>query len=562
VKVALGGLQGRVDSRLREMEASGVMSRMLRHDHTLWSQSPQEITNRLGWLNLPQEMPAHIDSMELLARELVSQGYTRALLLGMGGSSLAPEVLRKSLGAKDSYLDLTVIDSTDPDFLASIAEGLDPQKTLFVVSTKSGTTVETLSLFRYFYTLIREALGPRSTGEHFIAVTDPGSSLEEIGRELGFREVFLADPNLGGRYSALSHFGLVPAALMGADIRGLLQSALAMAKDCEASCLGAGGGNPACLLGAVLGETALAGRDKATFVLSPAIHSFGDWVEQLIAESTGKQGRGIVPIVRERPGRPGAYREDRLFVRLYLEGEEAGAEPVDALERDGRPVVRIELKDILDLGAQFFLWEAAVAVAGHVLGINPFDQPDVEAAKGRAREAVEAFGKTGSLPGETPVLDEDGIAVYGEVQAASLRGALERFLAPAPDASYAAIQAYLPPSAGTSRALDALSLKVRDVRGIAVTWGYGPRYLHSTGQLHKGDAGHGLFIQITCENRRDLPIPDGPGSESSSITFGTLKSAQALGDRNALREKGRKVLRLHLSGQDIPQALARISGAM
>ncbi|MFY9397748.1 MAG: glucose-6-phosphate isomerase [Desulfomonilia bacterium] len=562
MKVALGGLQGRVDSRLREMEASGLVSRLLQHDHTLWSESPHEITNRLGWLDLPRKMPGRVDSMESLARELVSQGYTRALLLGMGGSSLAPEVLRESLGVKAPYLDLSVIDSTDPDFIASIAEGLDLQRTLFIVSTKSGTTVETLSLFRYFYTLTRKALGIRSAGEHFIAVTDPGSPLEGIGRGLGFREVFLADPDLGGRYSALSHFGLVPASLMGADIRGLLQSAQAMARACETPCLGAGDGNPACLLGAVLGEAALAGRDKATFVLSLSIRSFGDWVEQLIAESTGKQGRGIVPVVRELPGRPGSYRDDRLFIHLYLKGEEADAGLVDGLEAAGRPVVRIGLKSILDLGAQFFLWEAAVAVAGHVLGINPFDQPDVEAAKGRAREAVDAFGKTGSLPGESPVLEDEGIAVYGKLKASSLEEALERFLAPAPEASYAAIQAYLPPSEGVSRALDALSLKVRDACGLAVTWGYGPRYLHSTGQLHKGDAGRGLFIQLTCENSRDLPIPDEPGSESSSITFGTLKSAQALGDRNALREKGRKVLCLHLSGRDIPQALERISGAL
>lgn len=559
---ALGDLKARVDARLEEMDKAGIMSRIHARDHTVWSESPQEITNRLAWLSLPADILENTDGMEQFARDMAAKGYTRALLLGMGGSSLAPDTMRAVFGAREGYLDLAVVDSTDPGFLAAEFQKIDPARTLFIVSTKSGTTVETLSFFRYFYTVTTDALGAENAGEHFVAITDPGSPLVETAGKYGFRNIFLNEPDLGGRYSALSHFGLVPAALMGVDVKSLLDRALVMTENCQAGSCALEGANSGGILGAVLGEAALAGRNKATFFLSPEIASFGDWVEQLIAESTGKQGKGIVPIVRERPGSPGQYRDDRLFVSLRLEGDHAHDKVLDALEKAGHPVVRIVLHDLCDIGGQLFLWETATAVAGHILGINPFDQPDVEAAKKRAGDAVERFRKTGALPEPAPALQDRHISVYGDVAAGNLPDALASFLKEAGDASYVAIQAYLPPTDEIGDALDGLRTKIRDTFRIAVMCGYGPRYLHSTGQLHKGDEGRGLFIQITRRVSEDLAIPDEPGSWQSSISFGTLKSAQALGDWNALKEKGRKVLRLHILDKDVPAALERITGAL
>ena len=558
----LGGLREPVDARMEALSRDGVMSRIRRRDHTVWSEKPDGIADRLGWLSLPDAILESADGMEQFARDIVSAGYTHALLLGMGGSSLAPETMRAVFGVREGYLDLAVIDTTDPGFLASVRGRLNPEKTLFIVSTKSGTTVETISLFKYFYTVVSDALGKDRAGGHFIAVTDPGSPLVETAGRYGFRNIFLADPDLGGRYSALSHFGLVPAALIGADIKTLLDRALIMAENCEARDCPPSGPNLGCRLGAILGEAALAGRNKATFVMSKEISAFGDWVEQLIAESTGKQGRGIVPVVHEHLGLPGQYRDDRLFIHLCMDGDETCTGTLEKIEKAGHPVVRITLHDILDLGGQFFLWETAVAVAGHILGINPFDQPDVEAAKNRAREAVDGFRKTGALPEPAPTLTDQDISVYGDAGAGSLGDALASFLDGAKDGSYVAVQAYLPPSEDTGAALDGLRTKIRDSRRVAVTCGYGPRYLHSTGQLHKGDAGRGLFLQLTCASPEDLAIPDEPGSKNSSISFGTLKSAQALGDLNALVEKGRKVLRLHILGNDIPEAVRRITGVI
>ena len=559
---ALGELQARVDARLGEMDKAGVMSRIHAHDHTVWSESPREIANRLAWLSLPADILESTDGMEQFARDMSSKGYTRALLLGMGGSSLAPDVMRAVFGVREGYLDLAVVDSTDPDFLAAESQRLDPARTLFIVSTKSGTTVETLSLFRYFYTATADALGAENAGEHFVAITDPGSPLVDMAGKYGFRNIFLNEPDLGGRYSALSHFGLVPAALMGADVKSLLDRALIMTENCQAGTCSRKGANSGGILGAILGEAALTGRNKVTFFLSPGIASFGDWVEQLIAESTGKQGTGIVPIVRERPGSPGQYRDDRLFVSLRLEGDHTHDKVLDGLEKAGHPVVRIALHDLCDIGGQFYLWETATAVAGHILGVNPFDQPDVEAAKKRATEAVELFRKTGSLPEPAPALQDQNISVYGDVRAETLPDALASFLGGADEASFVAIQAYLPPSDENGEALDRLRTKIRDTRRIAVMSGYGPRYLHSTGQLHKGDEGRGLFIQITRQVSDDLAVPDEPGSWQSTISFGTLESAQALGDWNALKEKGRRVLRLHILDKDVPAALTRIAGAL
>jgi glucose-6-phosphate isomerase len=436
----------------------------------------------------------------------------------MGGSSLAPEVFRRTFGVKDGYLDLAVLDSTDPGAVLGHAERLDPDKTRFIVSTKSGGTVETLSFFKFF----RE----RAAGDRFIAITDPGSKLAELAGQHSFSAVFLNDPNIGGRYSALSFFGLVPAALIGVDLKRLLQRACAAAEDDD----------PAARLGVVMGELARAGRDKLTLIMSEPIQSFGDWVEQLIAESTGKEGKGILPVVTETPGPPEVYGDDRLFVHLRLDDTHDAT--VSALEKAGHPVVRLHLEDIYDLGGQMFRWELATAVAGWRLGVQPFDQPDVEAAKVAAREMVAEYTEKGTLPAF-------------ETKDPDVR-ALEEFLSSATAGAYISLQAYLSPAAETSAALRALGDKLRDKTRLATTAGYGPRFLHSTGQLHKGDAGKGLFVQLIAGSKRDADIPD------SRMTFGVLKQAQAMGDRRALENAGRRVITFHL-GDDISAGLSRLS---
>lgn len=558
----LGRFGQAVDSRLEGIKAEAVIPRIWNHDHTVWSDSPKEITNRLGWLEIADIMLDHADEIEQFARLIHSEGYTHAYLLGMGGSSLAPEVMREIFGVSEGSLGLSIVDTTDPAALAALHKGLDPAKSLFIVSTKSGSTVETLSVFTYFYTVLEEALGKEKAGEHFIAVTDPGSSLIDLATNHRFRKVFLSNPDIGGRYSALSHFGLVPAALMGVDIKTLLDRALVMTENCAAGNCPVGGNNHGGKLGAIMGELALAGRDKVTFIISQGLAAFGDWVEQLIAESTGKAGKGIAPIVNEHTGFPGQYGDDRLFVHIRLGEDEMYDDAVKELEKAGHPVVGINLHDVNDLGGQFFLWEMATAVAGSILKINPFDQPDVEAAKVRAREAVDAYRKTGALPEAAPVWQGKGVSIMGDIQAGSLEEALANFLGLNGQGSYVAIQAYLPPSSRVTAGLLEIRMKIRDSHRVATMCGYGPRYLHSTGQLHKGDAGKGLFIQITCTDPNDLAIPEKAGSGDSSITFGTLKNAQAMGDWDALKAKGRKVLRLHIDGSDIPGALKLISESL
>jgi len=572
ISAALWEHREAVDAALDRLERDRVIARIWEGDHTVWRPDPTEIANRLGWLRAPAELLAQLENGAAPAggwtparavHELVDavrgEGFTHALLLGMGGSSLAPEVFRKAFGAAEGYLDLAVLDSTDPAAVAAHERRLDPTKTLYIVSTKSGGTVETLSLFNYFYTRVSEAVGAERAGAHFIAITDPGSALERLAREHGFRNVFLNDPNIGGRYSALSHFGLVPAALIGVDLKRLLERAVRMARGCSRDL--PGNDNPAAWLGAILAALAQAGLDKATFIASPAVASFGDWVEQLIAESTGKDGTGIVPVVAEPPGAPAVYGDDRLFFYLHLEGDDAYADQIDLLERARRPVVRLHLHDLYDLGAQFFLWEMAVAVAGHLLNIQPFDQPDVESAKALARQMVAAFSEAGTFPPETPLLTENGVSVFGSVHARSLGEALALFLNQAHPASYVALQAYVAPTPETDALLEAIRVRLRERYRLATTVGYGPRYLHSTGQLHKGGSGSGLFIQITSTAAADLPIPDSAGSPQAALTFGTLKLAQALGDREALLENGRRVLRLHV-GTDVEGGLRALLGAL
>ena len=539
---SLGSYQQTVDSALAEMAEKQVVKRIWAHDHTVWKPEPTEIRNRLGWLHTAEVMSDNVHRLQALTEAVHTDGYTHALLLGMGGSSLAPEVFRRTFGVAEGYLDLSVLDSTDPAAVLAHAEDIDPTRTLFIVATKSGTTVETLSLFKFFYNRVAGAVGPQRTGEHFVAITDPGSPLADLASQHTFRATFLNDPNIGGRYSALSYFGLVPAALVGVDVPRLLDRALTSVTACE-GCV-AVEDNPGAWLGAILGELAKAGRDKLTLVASPAIASFGNWVEQLIAESTGKEEQGILPVVGEPLGPPAVYGDDRLFVHLRLQDDDSDDDALAAVEEAGYSVVRLHLHAPYDLGGQFFLWEMATAVAGHRLDINPFDQPNVEASKALAREMVAEYTAKGILPsGESSPLTAE---------------ALNEFLNQAQPQDYVALQAYVQPSGETDAALLALRARLRDRHRLATTVGYGPRYLHSTGQLHKGDGGHGLFIQFTADDEQDIPIPEEAGASDSPITFGVLKAAQALGDHQALLNAGRRVIRFHL-GADVIGGLRKLS---
>ncbi|NOY07546.1 MAG: glucose-6-phosphate isomerase [Spirochaetes bacterium] len=547
-----GRYRKEIDTAIEKAVNNNVIERLWEHDFTLWKEKPDEITNRLGWLTIAERMKERIPSLSEFADEIRAKGYTQVLLLGMGGSSLAPEVFKRTFGAAPGYLDCAVLDSTDPEAVLEWDDKLDYNKTVFIVSTKSGGTVETLSFFKYFYNRTLEKAGKGNAGEHFIAVTDPGSKLVRLAENYNFLKIFLNDPDIGGRYSALSYFGLVPASLMGIKLDELIDRALISASDAKPCVCPKKTGpkdmdNNAARLGIMMGELARLGPDRITFILSEGIAGFGDWAEQLIAESTGKEGRGILPVVGEEPGEPSLYGPGRFFVYLRLKDDEAKTKHNDSkvaeLQDKGFPVVRIKLNDVYDLGGQFFLWEFATALAGHVLGINPFDQPDVESAKVKAREMVALYKKQGSL-GE----DASSVSDFDEVG---------KYLKDLGEKNYVALQAYVKPSPSAKEALSALRLKIRNKYGLTVTAGFGPRFLHSTGQLHKGDSGKGFFIQMTSENPKDVPIPDTAGSESSGITFGILKLAQALGDKKALEDKGRKVVRLNL-GTDAVDGIVKL----
>ena len=546
IRLHLGGQAEMVENALDGLHDHEIIRRIWRQDHTVWKNEPTEITNRLGWLRIAEAMQKAVPELESLADEVRAAGYDQVLLLGMGGSSLAPEVLSKTFGPRKGYPGLSVLDSTDPDRIRSLTAKLDPRRTLFLVATKSGGTVETLSFFAFFHQWVSDAVGGERTGEHFVAITDPGSRLTAIAQRFGFRRTFLNDPNIGGRYSALSYFGLVPAALLGIDLRLLLERANLAACRFE-ECM-TDRNNPGAVLGAALGSLAMSGRDKITFMIPDKLSSLGDWIEQLIAESTGKEGIGILPVVGETLGQPDQYGSDRVFVYLHLAEDDSFSLQVGALIEAGRPVVEVVLADIYDLGEQFFLWEMATAVASHLLSINPFDQPNVESAKGQARGMMATYDEEGSLPAyeAVPITDP----------------AVEAFLDLARPGDYVALQAYVAPTDETGRLLGELRLALRRRTGLATTAGYGPRFLHSTGQLHKGDRGNGLFIQLLSEPQQDLEIPRVLEEAQAALgqvkqTFGVLKMAQALGDGKALQQEGRRVLRLHL-GHDAADGIRRL----
>jgi transaldolase/glucose-6-phosphate isomerase len=540
---SLGRYAEAVEARLRDWERDAWARRLWERDPTLWSSEPvPEIDNRLGWLDLPVSAAPAWPAMETFAAEAVGEGLGLVVLLGMGGSSLAPETMHRTFGRIEGHPPLRVLDSTHPDAVHEEARQADPERTLVVVSSKSGTTAETLSLFRHFWKRAADTLA--SPGARFVAVTDPGSSLEALAGERGFRAVFPAPPDVGGRYSALTPFGMVPAALAGIDGPSLLERAREMAGACGPET--AASENPGLRLGAMLGELALAGRDKVTFLTSPALASFPDWAEQLLAESLGKEGKGLVPVAGEPVGEPGVYGEDRLFVLLTLEGEETTdlEEKFRALEEAGHPTVRIRMADRAGLGAEFFRWEVATAAAGSILGVHPFNQPDVELAKRLAREAMAEGGGTAE---QAPPL--------GLGEPAAVHDALDSFLGSARAGDYICLQAWLAGTPEVSFALERLRLLLRAAGKLATTVGFGPRFLHSTGQLHKGGPGNGLFIQLLDDSRTDLPVPE------EEYSFGDLMRAQALGDARALEQRGRRLLRISL-GESAAHGLAHLVGAL
>lgn len=541
VIVRLGSYQYQVNAALRDLKANRIMGRIWDKDHTLWKESPAEISNRLNWLEAPKIMHTDMVSMRVLAKEVTAEGYTHTILLGMGGSSLAPEVFLKTFGMRHGCPDLFVLDSTDPSAVDACNRVLDFSKTLFIVSSKSGTTIETISLLKYFYNQAIGVLGVSEAGKHFVAITDQGSYLSGLANNYHFRAAFFGDSNIGGRYSALTCFGLLPAILIGMDIDRLMESARSMMDKDYSHRNNSRNLSEGARIGTILGTLALQGRDKATFVLSPQIESFGNWLEQMIAESTGKEGTGILPVVGEPWGSPDVYGDDRLFVFIGLDNDEQIENRTVAVKEAGHPIIKIILRDLYDLGGQFFLWEMATAVAGYWLNINPFDQPDVELSKKLVRQMI--------VPSKIP--DIGGELLTIKEGRNTLKEKLGAFLKKAKCGAYIAVQAYVRQTDKTDKILRRLQVVLRDQFRLATTIGYGPRFLHSTGQLHKGDGGHGFFIQITADDLEDIPIPDEMAMEKSSIGFGVLKTAQAEGDRRVLIQAGRQIIRVHLDADVI-----------
>ena len=539
---------------------SGMVRRLWAKDADVWTGGDE--ARWLGWLDVVAA-GAPLDALASLAREVRAAGLTNILLLGMGGSSLCPDVLSRILGSAAGAPALHVLDSTDPAQIRRVESQLDLSRTLCIVSSKSGTTLEPTILTEYFLDRIRGRVGAGEAGSRFVAITDPGSALEAAALTGRFRRIWHGEPSIGGRFSALSNFGLVPAAVCGLDVPALLDRARAMAERCGPA--EAPDRNPGVRLGLVLGLAVGQGRDKVTLVLSPAVRALGSWLEQLLAESTGKAGRGLIPVADEDTGPPSVYGGDRLFVYLRLETEPDPAQDaaVARLAEAGHPVVELSLRDRVDIAGEFFRWEIATAVCGAVLGINPFDQPDVEASKLATRELTAAYESTGALPVETPLARVEGMTLYADPgntvairAAAGADAGVERLLAAhlarLVPGDYFAVLAYVDRSETHRRVLQRLRHAVRDARGAATCVGFGPRFLHSTGQTFKGGPATGVFVQITCDDAPDLPIP------GRGYTFGVVKAAQALGDAQVLGARGRRALRVHLGG-DVTVGLERLT---
>ena len=561
---ALGAFDAGVQAKLKDLRKQGFVRRLWAKDPSLWHQDPVHqkiIRNALGWLHVTEQQVDSLPRIKGVAESVRAAGFKHALLLGMGGSSLCPEVFKMTFGVVPGYPELHVLDSTVPAQVRSFEKRVDLAKTLCIVSSKSGSTTEPMVFYRYFFDRMRQVKGDKA-GENFIAITDPGSMLESLAKESKFRDILPGVPEIGGRYSALSNFGIVPAAIMGVNVEHLLYRAERMRHSCD-SCVPPED-NPGVMLGVVMGELAKQGRDKVTFITSPTISDLGAWLEQLLAESTGKEGKGLIPIDDETLGPPDVYGSDRLFAYIrYTAGADPGQDAkVAALEKAGHPVVRIELADLINLGEEFFLWEIATAVAGALIGINAFDQPNVQESKDYTKNFLDEYKKNGRLPEEEPVLTADGVKIYGDAAArealkgaATLDAALKAHLARVKAGDYVALNAYVERTDASHQALQGIRLRVRDKKKVATTLGYGPRFLHSTGQLHKGGPNSGFFIQVTSDDAQDLPIPGEP------YTFGVLKAAQALGDFVCLGKRNRRAIRVHL-GADVNAGLKKLQAAV
>jgi len=551
-------LEQAVTRTLAEWQGGNSVGRLWRRDSTLWTGADE--ANWLGWLGIVEEQRQGIEHLKQIAAD-VRGGFTHAVLLGMGGSSLGAEVFANSFGAQAGYPNLLVLDSANPADIRAIEDAIDIRRTLFIVSSKSGTTLEPNILKDHFFARVEAALGAGKAGPHFIAITDPGSKLESLARAEGFRHICKGRSDIGGRFSVLSDFGLVPAAVMGVDVEALLASAAAMVSACGPDVPSTD--NPGVRLGAILGTLAARGRDKVTIFSSPGIADIGAWLEQLLAESTGKLGKGLIPVDGEPLGPPAAYGNDRLFVHLKLAEEPDGAvqEALSRLEQMGHPVVRILLPDRTALGQEFFRWELATAVTGAVMHINPFDQPDVEASKVETRALMQAREGGSPVRAETPLWTDGGVSVFADEAnsvalkgKASLAGVLKAHLARLKDGDYCALLAYVARNAPHRDALTEIRALVRDRTHAATCVGFGPRFLHSTGQAYKGGPNTGVFLQITSGHPADLPVP------ARTYGFGAVTDATAEGDLAVLNARGRRALRLHL-GHDVEAGLTVLKRA-
>jgi len=554
-----GPLASAVATSIEDWKKNNKVARLWQKDASLWSGTDE--SNWLGWLTITEEQLGQIDALKQIAGDVKKARFKYALLLGMGGSSLCPEVLQMTFGKIKGFPELHVLDSTDPAQIKAIEAKVDLKSTICIVSSKSGSTLEPNIYKQYFFEQVKAKVGEKEAGNRFIAITDPGSKMQQVAEADKFRRIFFGVPSIGGRYSAISNFGMVPAAVMGLDVAKFLKNTEKMVQACGAS--SAADSNPGVVLGNILGVAANHGRDKITIITSPGISDLGAWLEQLIAESTGKIGKGIIPVDRERLAKPAIYGRDRVFAYLRLASKPNKAQDaaVAALEKAGHPVVRITVPNVYALGQEFFRWEIATAVAGSIIGINAFNQPDVEASKIETKKLTSQYEATGSLPPEVPFFEGSGIKLFADeknvaaVHGPNLSDVLKAHILRLREGDYFAVLAYITMNPANEKVLQSIRHAVRDKKKVATVLGFGPRFLHSTGQAYKGGPNSGVFLQITCDDAKDLPVP------GQNYTFGVVKAAQARGDFAVLAERGRRALRVHF-GKNLKSGLAALTKAV
>ncbi len=563
LKYSLGNLEDQVKQRLDEFEKNGAVKKVWNKDASLWTGSDE--SKWLGWLDIVQQQQKDLQMFSALADDVKKAGFTQALLIGMGGSSLCVEVLRLTFGVQPGFPDMHVLDSTVPAQVLATRKKLDLSKTLMIVASKSGGTTEPNVIMQYFHEETKKAVGDK-VGQHFVAITDPGSSMEKRAKELNFRHIYYGVPEIGGRFSALSNFGMIPSAVMGYDVKGVLEHAHRMVDACGTN--SSAHSNPGLVLGTIMGVLAKNGRDKVTIITSPGIASLGAWLEQLLAESTGKEGTGLIPVAGERIESPELYGKDRLFayVRLASRPDSKQEEAVRALEKAGHPVVQMDVPELIDIGAEFFRWEFATGIAGAVLGINAFNQPNVQESKDFTKKFLAEYEQKGKLPEDVLLHEEGGIKLYvdesnkAELEKAvgsnkSLDAFIKAHLKRIKPGDYFATNAYIERNEQIEKQVDQSRFRVLEKDRVATTVGFGPRFLHSTGQLHKGGPNSGVFMQVTSDDKEDVAIP------GEKYTFGVLKNAQSLGDFLALSKRNRRLLRVHLSA-DVKAGLERLDAAV